>query len=190
MWNQAAGRQLFEQVEEEGIAVSLTYDHRQAFFEEASLIYRQLSDIRENIAGYDDELSEYRAEVDRLASQIDVHNTRIRSLSVQANQLVEANRDRRGHVPAGIAREVDALRSKLVDVNEDAQALVKEHNRIQQAYNANVAERNLLAPQHSELAQRLNQRIARQPGGGVCLLPHVCHTRDRTTPGTRHPGRP
>ena len=118
MWNQAAGRQLFEQVEEEGIAVSLTYDHRQAFFEEASLIYRQLSDIRENIAGYDDELSEYRAEVDRLTSQIDVHNTRIRSLSVQANQLVEANRDRRGHVPAGIAREVDALRSKLVDVNE------------------------------------------------------------------------
>ena len=67
-------------------------------------------------------------------------------------------------MPAGIAREVDALRSKLVDVNEDAQALVKEHNRIQQAYNANVAERNLLAPQHSELAQRLNQRIARQPG--------------------------
>ena len=164
MWNQAAGRPLFEQVEQQGIAVSLTYDHRQAFFEEASLMYQQLADIRNDIAEYDEELSEHLAEVDALTGQIDVHNTRIRSLSAQANQLVEANRDRRGRVPVAIAREVDALRSELADVNNDAQALVKAHNRIQQAYNANVAERNLLAQQHSELAQRLNQRIAQQPG--------------------------
>ena len=164
MWNQAAQRRLFEHVEQRGIAVSLEYDHRQQFFEQANLIYQQLEELRESVANYDEQLAEYLSDVDAFVKQIELHNTQIRTLSAQANQLVEEHSDRRGRVPAAIAREVNSIRSELTQVNEQAQRLVAEHNRIQQTYNNHVAERNLLAQQHGELARRLNQRIARQSG--------------------------
>lgn len=164
MWNQAVQGSLFEHVEQGGIAVSLEYDHRQAFFEQANLIYQQLEELRQLIADSDNKLGDYLGEVNVLAEQIDSYNAQIRMLSGQANQLIEANSDRRGRVPATIAREVNALRSEITELNESVQRLVAEHNRIQQAYNNHVAERNLLAQQHSELASRLNQKIASQRG--------------------------
>lgn len=164
MWNQAAQRNLFEQVPQQGIAISLEYDHRQEFFEETSVIYRQIERIRSDIDEYDSHLGQQLAQIDAHIAEIDALNRQIQTLSDEANELIEAHADRRGRVPARIADQANAISNELQQLDQHVRGLIEQHNDAQQRYNNEVAERNLIAQQHSELVAQLNQQIARQPG--------------------------
>lgn len=164
LWNHAAQRQLFQHVEQQGIAISLSYDHRQRFFEDTQLLYQQIESIREEVEERDQALLVSRANFEALADDIDAVNSDIRALSEEANALIEQHGNRRGQVPRRIVQQIDGLRTTVTQLNQRVQDKIEQYYALQEVHNEQVAERNVLAQQHRDLASQLNAQISRQQG--------------------------
>ncbi|MCL5049556.1 MAG: hypothetical protein M1473_03340, partial [Firmicutes bacterium] len=100
LWNQAAETPLFVRTRDQGIAVSLIFDHRQALYDQLREMFDQAEQLRKDIAQADQDLAVLNAEIDELNTRIDSENQQLQALQQDFEALRDRHANRRGQVPS------------------------------------------------------------------------------------------
>lgn len=161
IWNDAVDFELFRVSDDQGIAVSLIYDHRQALQEYIVDMREQIARISEQVTQIDTELQRER---DALASEQQELQDVNQQISQQADAIdAEINQyaNRRGQVPRDVAQRVNLWQDELQQLIDRYNADIADFNQRQAELNNQVSMRNTLAAEHAQLANEQSAEIRR-----------------------------
>lgn len=178
LWNQAAGTPLFVRTRDQGIAVSLIFDHRQALYDQLREMFDQAEQLRKDIAQADQDLAVLNAEIDELNTRIDSENQQLQALQQDFEALRDRHANRRGQVPSSVMPKLQTLQAASQEIHEQLQNRIREAERVRYRFNTHVAERNLVAEQYTSLVNDLNRRSAAQ-GADTNVGEHGIFIRQR-----------
>lgn len=170
IWNQAAGRELFQYKEGGGLAISLVYDNRQAAaneqkdlnskVESSESAYNQLKiSYDRDVARYETEKSEYESSQKEYASEVQAYEKAVQGLNRRGNITPEeqakynAERERLNAEAESLNNKTASLRAQVESINSQ----VRELNRLVQELDLHIEGYNSIGEELGEFQEGVYQ---------------------------------